>query len=209
MADAFDFQQAPVDLSADLLQVRQVGQSLVHSEVVRVAESSFRPATAPFLEVLFQIEVLVVDVQAGMDPVLDRRGCGTRPGVFFVTTRSKINCTRSGRPRSRLSRMISSKNSRPRKGRSKICVRLTSICQIDKTPVVAGRAVFRRATAAEAASATSGTPGRCPPAPANRRSAAASPARRRTGSHCPRLRRRSAFFSNCRLAHSCPFRHRL
>ncbi len=40
-------------------------------------------------------------------------------------------CTRSGRPKSRLSRMISSKNSRPRKGRSKICVRLTSICQMD------------------------------------------------------------------------------
>src|ERR1039457_3042294 len=53
------------------------------------------------------------------------------PGVFFVTTRSKINCTRSGRPRSRLSRMISSKNSRPRKGRSKICVKLTSIWQME------------------------------------------------------------------------------
>ena len=49
------------------------------------------------------------------------------------TTRSKINCTRSGRPESRLSRMISSKNSRPRSGRSKIYVRLTSMCQIDKS----------------------------------------------------------------------------
>src|SRR6516164_5927062 len=38
------------------------------------------------------------------------------PGVFLVTTRSKISCTRSGRPRSRLSRMISSKNSRAAKG---------------------------------------------------------------------------------------------
>src|ERR1700728_308550 len=50
------------------------------------------------------------------------------PGVFLVTTRSNTSCTRSGRPRSRLSRMISSKNSRPRTSRSKICVRLTSIC---------------------------------------------------------------------------------
>ncbi len=68
---------------------------------------------------------------------------GTLRECFFVTTRSKTNCTRSGRPRSRLSRMISSKNSRPRRGRSKICVRLTSICQIDEIPFVAYPPVFR------------------------------------------------------------------
>ena len=41
VADAFDFQQAPIDLPPDLLQVRQIGQAFVHSKVVRVAESSF------------------------------------------------------------------------------------------------------------------------------------------------------------------------
>ena len=46
-------------------------QAFVHSKVVRVAESSFRPAAASFFEVLLQIEVLVVDVQARMHAVLD------------------------------------------------------------------------------------------------------------------------------------------
>jgi hypothetical protein len=71
VADAFDFQQTPVDLPPNLLQVRQVGQSLVHSKVLRVAEGSFCPAAAPFLEVLLQVEVLVVDVQTGMHAILD------------------------------------------------------------------------------------------------------------------------------------------
>ena len=71
VADAFDFQQAPIDLPADLLQVGQIGQAFVHAKVVRVAERSLRPAAAAFLEVLFQIEVLVVDVQARMHAILD------------------------------------------------------------------------------------------------------------------------------------------
>src|ERR1700686_845718 len=62
------------DLPPDLLQVLQIGQAFVHSKVVRVAESSFRPAAAPFFEVLPQIEVLIVDVQTWMHIVLDHAG---------------------------------------------------------------------------------------------------------------------------------------
>src|SRR4051794_31526501 len=61
-------------IPTDLLQIGQVGQSFVDSEIVRVAKRSFRPATAPFFEVLFQVEVLVVDMQARVHAVLDHPG---------------------------------------------------------------------------------------------------------------------------------------
>lgn len=71
VAHAFDFQQAPIDLVADLAQVRQIAQAFVDPEVVRVSERAFGSASPPLLEILFQVEVLVLDVQAGMHPVLD------------------------------------------------------------------------------------------------------------------------------------------
>src|SRR5208283_1003077 len=49
----------------------QIRQAFVYSKIVRVPESSFRPAAASFFEVLLQIEVLVVDVQARMHTLLD------------------------------------------------------------------------------------------------------------------------------------------
>ena len=57
VADAFDFQQTPVDLPSQLLQIRQVGQTLVDSKIIRIPERAFRPATAAFFEVLLQVEV--------------------------------------------------------------------------------------------------------------------------------------------------------
>ena len=74
MADAFDVEQSPVDLPADLLQVGQIGQPFVDSKIMGVAESPFGPATAPFFEVLLQIEVLVVDMQARVHAVLNHPG---------------------------------------------------------------------------------------------------------------------------------------
>jgi hypothetical protein len=62
VADAFDFEQSPVDLS------------FVDSKIMGVAESPFGPATGPFFEVLLQIEVLVVDMQARMHTVLNHPG---------------------------------------------------------------------------------------------------------------------------------------
>src|SRR5262249_17247159 len=69
--DAFDFQQAPVDLTADLLQVGQIRQALVHSEVIRISKRPFGPTATAFLEILLQIEVLVVDMQTGVNAVLN------------------------------------------------------------------------------------------------------------------------------------------
>src|SRR5207249_4133081 len=60
VADALDFQQAPVDFTADLLQVGQIGQTLVYAKVIGVAECSFGPASPAFLDVLFQVEVFVI-----------------------------------------------------------------------------------------------------------------------------------------------------
>ena len=70
----FDFQQAPIDLSADLLQVRQIAQTPIHPKVIRVPEGPFGPAAATFLEVLLQVEILIFDVQAGMHSILDHAG---------------------------------------------------------------------------------------------------------------------------------------
>ena len=52
------------------------------------------------------------------------------PGARLVTARPKISGTRSGRPRSRCSRLISSTSARPCAGSTNTCVRLTSSCQI-------------------------------------------------------------------------------
>src|SRR5262249_11497784 len=65
-----------------------------------------------------------------------RMGVAKRPGVRRLMRRSKRSWTRSGRPRSRLSRMTSSKNWRPCTGRSKTWVRLTSSCRIESTDVL-------------------------------------------------------------------------
>jgi hypothetical protein len=48
VVDAFDFEQSPVDLTADFRQTGQVGQSFVDSKILRIRERAFRPtATRP------------------------------------------------------------------------------------------------------------------------------------------------------------------
>jgi transposase InsO family protein len=79
MADAFDFEQSPVDLSADVRQIRQVGQSLVDAKIPGVAERAFSPATASFFEVLLQVEVFVVDLQDWDARHPESPVCGTAP----------------------------------------------------------------------------------------------------------------------------------
>jgi hypothetical protein len=71
VADTFDFQQAPIALPPNFLQVRQVGQTLVHVEILGVAESDLHPTASPFVEILSQSAVLILDVQAWMQPFLD------------------------------------------------------------------------------------------------------------------------------------------
>jgi len=58
VADAFLFQQAPMDLSADLPRVRQVAQALIHPKVIRVPERPLGLASATFLEYCFRSKFL-------------------------------------------------------------------------------------------------------------------------------------------------------
>ena len=79
MAHLFDFQQSPVDVAAQALQIAQVGQAFVHFKILGIAEDAFGEQAAPFLEGLFQVKLLVLDVQAGMDPLLHDPGCERSP----------------------------------------------------------------------------------------------------------------------------------
>src|SRR2546425_5956728 len=51
VADAFDLQPAPVDLPSQLLEVWQVGQTLIYVEIFGVAKGAFGPAPAALLAV--------------------------------------------------------------------------------------------------------------------------------------------------------------
>ncbi len=70
VAHSFEFQQSPVDVAAQALQIGQVGQAFVHFKILGIAEDAFGAQAAPFLERLFQVKLLVLDVQARMDPLL-------------------------------------------------------------------------------------------------------------------------------------------
>ena len=74
MAHPFDFQKSPVDVAAQALQIGQVGQAFVHFKILGIAEDAFGAQAVPFLERLFQVKLLVLDVQAGMDPLLHDPG---------------------------------------------------------------------------------------------------------------------------------------
>jgi hypothetical protein len=52
VADTFDFQQAPIDLAADLAQIGQIAQALVDAKILRFAEGPLRSAPPPFFEIL-------------------------------------------------------------------------------------------------------------------------------------------------------------
>jgi hypothetical protein len=71
VADAFDFEQSPVDLAADFRQIRQVGQSLVDAKILRVAERAFGSAavasgaTAPQVIVMSNGRRVVSRAQTG------------------------------------------------------------------------------------------------------------------------------------------------
>src|SRR2546427_7626932 len=125
LADTLDFQQALVDLVAQFLERRQIFYPFIDAEIPRIVEGALGAQASAFLVILFEVKMFVADVQTGMHP-LAQDAVRKLPGVVRMILRGKINCTRSGRPKSRLSRMTSSKNCRPATGRSMIWVRLTS-----------------------------------------------------------------------------------
>jgi hypothetical protein len=111
-------------------------QSLGHVEVARVVDRGFRPERRAELVVLLDFRVLVVHVQARGDPLGDDPGAEP-PGVGwrlrFMILRSKISDTRSGRPRSRLSRISWPKKIRPVTGASGTWVSESSACSTDSS----------------------------------------------------------------------------
>ena len=80
VAEALDAQQASVGGEADLLQIIEVPQPAADREVVRVVDDRLGAQGAPFLVVLLDARVLVVDVQRRDDPVGDDAGCDTAMG---------------------------------------------------------------------------------------------------------------------------------
>ncbi len=135
--------------------------------------------------------------------------CETAPGSSWSPPSQRSTAHGSGRPRSRLSRRISSKNSRVR-ARAGRRLRQAHLHPAKwRDPVVTGSPIFPLQWQRNALSATSGTAARFAPAPTNHRFPVTGSGQRRTKSHCPEPGEAIPFFSNCRLAHSCLFRHNL
>jgi hypothetical protein len=105
-------------------------QQAADAEVTAVIDCGLSPHGPVQLEVLLNAGVLVVDVDGGDDPFGDDPGAEA-PGVRRFTRRSKMSDTWSGRPASRLSRITSSKNTRPAKGRSSTWVRENSAWRME------------------------------------------------------------------------------
>src|SRR3954447_6323794 len=58
-------------MTANLLQVRQVRDSLLYTEIIGIAECCFRPQTTAFLEILLQVTLFVFDVEARVYAILN------------------------------------------------------------------------------------------------------------------------------------------
>jgi len=84
----------------------------------------------PSLKLLLQIEILQC---AGCIERLLGPPRAEVPSRFLGDSATEDQLHTVGIPGSRLSAIITSNNSAPRRGRSKICVRLTSICQTDES----------------------------------------------------------------------------
>jgi hypothetical protein len=84
VAHPFDDQLSPVDMTTQALQIGQVGQAFVHFEILGIAEGALRAQPSSFFEVLFQVKVLILDVQGGTAP-----SCITRvrngPGMARIS----------------------------------------------------------------------------------------------------------------------------
>jgi len=80
VAEALDAEQASVGGEADLLQIIEVPQPATDIEVVRVVDDRLGAQRAPFLVVLLDARVLVVDVQRRDDPVGNDAGAMPRWG---------------------------------------------------------------------------------------------------------------------------------
>ena len=113
MAESLDVQGTPVGLKADLPQGGQVLQPFAHVEVARIMDRRFGVQSTAFLVVLLDARMFVVHVQGWSDPPSVMIRVRKRVGVRRAIRRSEVSCTCSGRPRSKFSRKVASKNNRP------------------------------------------------------------------------------------------------
>ena len=130
MGGLLGVQEAGVDVLPQRLEVAEITQPPSDPKVVGVVEGGLGAQGALLLKYCLIWQRLYATWTLGATPGVTTR-VRNRPGVVRVIRRVNSSWTRLGRPRSRLSRMISSKNSRPRTGRSNTWVRLTSIWRID------------------------------------------------------------------------------
>jgi hypothetical protein len=131
VADAFRVQQAPVSSVADLGHGGQVRQLFADSEVARLVQRDFGPGRSSFLQVLFDLDLLVEQVKVWADPGGDHLGAEgpeVRPLPRCRTWRPNTMLTLSARPMSMLSRISCLKKTRPLAGRSSVMVVQNSIC---------------------------------------------------------------------------------
>jgi hypothetical protein len=87
VGETFGLEQAPVGALADRLELPKIGQALANPEVGRVVDGGFGAQGAPLFEVLFDLAVLVLDVEAGIDAV------GDDPGPVTVRRRRGVKWT--------------------------------------------------------------------------------------------------------------------
>ena len=74
VADAFGVQQAPVGGVADLGHGGEVSQLFADAEVARLVQRGFRSECSSFLQVLFDLGLLVIQVEVGAGPGGDDLG---------------------------------------------------------------------------------------------------------------------------------------
>ena len=118
MTEFLDFQYPVIGRKADAAQLREILDQPTHIKIVGVVDRGFGAQGGTFgatLMILLEVRVFIVDVQRGDDPVRDAARPTSAVGGIL---RAKMSCTVSGRPKSIFSRITSSKNSRPCRGRS-------------------------------------------------------------------------------------------
>src|SRR5438874_7729067 len=92
VADSLDVEETSVGLEADLPKRREVLKPLADGEVARAVDGRLGAQRAPFLEVLLDPGVLVVDVQRGDDPVGDHAGAeASRCRLGDPTSKEELN----------------------------------------------------------------------------------------------------------------------
>lgn len=75
-------QETPVNVATYLLQVVEVVQALVDVKVTRVINRGLGPQGVNFFEVLLDLGMFVLNIEAGQDPVLDN-ACSKPAGCVF------------------------------------------------------------------------------------------------------------------------------